>query len=195
MNVKNKSALSIFIRLQFLILAACLVSTACATRSRLVEHSFEFDARWDSPGIEILDYWYGTSNLPGLRGCPKQYAPCATSRQYAGTTGDIPLGDELTVKWRVKSTGNVYQDTVKLSDRLPENMKNQKIRFVIKDSQLYVFVISSEKSVPNPCLPRNQMCRITDPSCPSAYDRVFALYCNVKFTQIYPDQPTSLKLK
>lgn len=180
--------LELRVNLRILVAASVVILlAACASGPRVANHSFEFDARWDSPGIEILDYRYGTSNIPGVRGCPKQYSPCPTSRQSAGTSGEMVVGDELYVKWRIKSTGEVYEDLVDLRSRLPENMQNQSIRFIVSGPQLFVFVISPEKLTPNPCPPRDQLCRITDPSCPSAYDRVFAMYCYKKFTQIYPN--------
>jgi hypothetical protein len=177
----------------FIVTALITSLVACASRPHLVYHSFAFDARWDSPGIEILDYRYGASNHPGARGCPKQYAHCDKIAQQAGITGDMLLGDELYVKWRIKSTDTVHEDIVNLRDRLPTDMQKQTLRFVIRESQLYVFVISSEKRNPNPCPPREQLCRITDPSCPSAYDRVFSMYCHKNFVQIYPNQSTSQK--
>lgn len=93
-------------RLQALVSAVCLLSmTACAAGPRLVDHSFEFDARWDSPDVEILDYRYGTSSHPGARGCPKSYLHCDKTPQQAGISGEMLLGDELYVRWQIKSTG------------------------------------------------------------------------------------------
>lgn len=183
--------ISSLLRSWMLAVLTVITFSACATRPRLVDHSFEFDARWDSPDVEILDYRYGASNQPGAKGCQKQDTPCLASRQYVGITGEMLLGDDLFVKWRVKSTGIVYEDTVDLRGRLPSDMKKHKLRFVVKGAQLYVFVISAEKSESNSCPSKDQLCRIADSSCPSAYDRVLSMYCHKKFIQIYPDQPAS----
>ena len=34
--------------------------SACALTGNIVDHSFEFNAKWDSPDIEVLDYGYST---------------------------------------------------------------------------------------------------------------------------------------
>jgi len=171
------------------------LQVACATGPRLINHTFEFDARWDSPGVEIIDYQYGNSNTPGVRGCPTQYSPCSKSRQYAGTTGKMLPGDSLYVKWRIKSTSEVYDDTVDLKSRLPEDIANNRIHFIIKGSQLYVYLITPERLHPNPCPRRDQLCRIMDPSCPSADHRIFSWYCSKNITRLYPGQAELLNIK
>ncbi|MBC7609788.1 MAG: hypothetical protein H7228_09480 [Polaromonas sp.] len=67
-----------------------------------------------------------------------------TSRQRVGVTGDMRPDDDLYVKWRLKDTGKVYEDTVDLRSRLPRSIKNQSIYFIIDGEQLYVYLISFE---------------------------------------------------
>jgi hypothetical protein len=62
------------------------------------------------------------------------------SNQATHTHGAISLGDSLYVKWRVRSTGEVFEDTVDLKSRLPKEMEDQRIYFVVKGSQLYVYL-------------------------------------------------------
>lgn len=172
--------------LQTLVSGALLASmAACASEPRLVDHSFGFDARRDSPDVEILDYRYGSSNFPGVRGCPKHYSRCDTIPQGANTNGEMPLGNEIYVKWRIKSTGEVYEDSVNLRGRLPVNMYRQRIRFVVSGLQLYIFLISPEKLNPNPCPSREELRRLK--ASQSAYDKVFSYYCDLKIEQVYPD--------
>ena len=57
--------------------------------------------------------------------------------------------DELFVKWRLRSSGEVFQDTVDLRKRLPADITNQTIYFVVNGRQLYVFLISKELRPPN----------------------------------------------
>lgn len=54
------------------------------------------------------------------------------------------LGDTLYVKWRIKATDKVYEDTVDLKSRLPKDVTDHRIYFVIKDTQLWVYLISPE---------------------------------------------------
>lgn len=176
-----------------LIALAVTALSACASGPHLVDHSFEFDARRDSPDVEILDYRYGTSNHPGARGCPKQYSHCDKIPHSAGITGEMLLGDDLFVKWRIKLTGEVYEDTVDLRGRLPADMKNQRIRFIVSGPQLFIYLISQEKLNPNPCPPREELRRLKTSE--SAYDKVFSYYCDLKIVQIYPNQPASRQSK
>jgi len=152
------------------LLACCLlgalVSGACASGPAVVDHAFGFDARVDSPGIEILDYRYGEvfKNSPVFR--DQGLIP-----QSGNNNGPMPLGDALTVKWRIKATGQEFEDTVDLKSRLPSDMANQRIHFSVKESQLFVYVIDP---VPRPA------------DWPVVGPRKFQYE---KVRQIYPDAP------
>lgn len=175
--------------LQTLVAAAFLVSmAACASEPRLVDHSFEFDARWDSPDAEILDYRYGNSKQPGARP-PEYMLRSGKIAQQVGISGEMLRGDALYVKWRIKSTGEVYEDSVNLRSRLPTDMNKQRIRFIVSGPQLYVFVISPERLDPNPCPSREALRKLGESNSP--FDKVFSMYCYRKITTIYPDQPVS----
>lgn len=158
----------------------------CISGERLVNHSFEFDARWDSPGIEILDFRYGNSRHPGARN-PDWVLARGESFQATGVSGDMLVGDSLYVKWRIKRTGEVYQDTVDLRSRLPWQLKNHNIRFIVKGEQLYVYLITPEKLNPNPCPSRDELRRLGETG--NADDRIFSTHCSWKIIKLYPDQP------
>lgn len=174
--------------------AIVMLLATCASGPRVVNHSFEFDARRDSPDIEILEYRYGTSNHPAARSCPNRHSPCTAIPQYTGVTGDMFQGDDLYVKWRIKSTGDVYEDLVDLRGRLPANMENQRIRFVVNRSQLYVFVIRLNAKInPNPCPNDEERLRLDYSSIP--FDKIFSIYCSRKIIQIYPNKSTNQQSK
>ncbi len=61
------------------------------------------------------------------------------------TSGMMPRGEYLYVKWRVKATGEVYEDKVDLTHRLPADMTNYGLHFAIFGSQLYVYLFPPEK--------------------------------------------------
>lgn len=157
--------------------------TACATG--LTYHSFDFDARRDSPDVEVLDYQYGNSKQPGVRN-PDYLRNGGRSLQSAGIYGEMLRGDFLYVKWRLKKTGEVYEDTVDLKSRLPADITDHRIHFVIRGPQLYVYLISPEKLNPNPCPSRDELRRLGKSDEP--YDKVFSMYCYRKITALYPDQ-------
>lgn len=122
-----------------------LVLTACAggpnAQNELVFHSFEFDVSQDSPNAELIDYRYGSSRDVGVANTESQRLR-GTSRQRASMSGGMHRGDDLYVKWRLKDTGKVYEDTVDLKSRLPRSIKRQNIYFIIDGEQLYVYLIS-----------------------------------------------------
>jgi hypothetical protein len=126
---------------------AGLLIAACATKG-IVMHSFEFDARRDSPDVEILDYRYGDSKNPGAR-APEWALKQGKVPQATATGGELRRADELYVKWRVRSTGEVHEDTVDLKRRLPDDITNHTVYFLIRGRQLYVYLITPERRAAN----------------------------------------------
>lgn len=56
----------------------------------------------------------------------------------------MPIGDYLYVKWRLKETGEVYEDTVDLRQRLPKDISEHRIYFDIQGAQLHVYLVSPD---------------------------------------------------
>ena len=117
--------------------------SACATVTgpRKAFHSFSFQIGRDSPGIELLDYRYGSGNEFYQR--PPAYA-LAQGRiaQQHGVGGYTEVGTTLYAKWRIEATGEVLEDTVDLSKVLPPDMSQQTIHFTIDKRQLFVFLVT-----------------------------------------------------
>ena len=157
----------------------------CATgNADIVDHAFGFDAVHDSPGFEILDYRYGESKQPGAR--PTQWElERGAVRQGTSTYGDMLRGDLLFVKWRDKATGEIYEDTVDLRDRLPKNIKRHEIYFIVSGSHLHVYLIAPEKLNPNPCPGYDGLRKLRVSKSPD--DKIFGMYCDRKITRLYPD--------
>ena len=126
---------------------ACVLFGCSIGGPRTALHSFEFHANWDSPDIEVLDYRYGTSTQQGTFP-PDWMLQSGRMAQSVATTGDMIVGDFLYVKWKIKSTGDIFKDTVDLRNRLPKNLYEHKIFFVINGSQLYVYLISPNDNPP-----------------------------------------------
>jgi len=203
-----------------LLLCLCVsIQTACAINNKkTVLHSFEFDARWDSPDIEILDYRYGEARHPGVRPADHQIRNGEVP-QASGAGGYLQRGDDLYVKWSIKSTGEVHEDTVDLKSKLPDDITGHRIRFIVQGSQLYVYLVLPKRKDGCPdnnssaalqciseavarnggvavgCPPRKeQLCRIMEP-CPSADLRIVSKYCAKEIVRIYPGQPEPLKIE
>ncbi len=151
-----------------------LVLQSCSAfgREPMVYHSFEFDLRHESPGIDVLDYQYGDGKQIGTRMYISPKDPPAVERQ-SGTTGNIPRGEFLYVKWRINATGEIYEDRVDLRNRLPTDITDYTITFFMKGPQLYVYLISPE----------------SDRRPKSWQKGPIRLYSYLKQYQIYPVQP------
>jgi hypothetical protein len=127
------------------VMACQATLSACATE-QYTFHSFSFDAFNESPNVEVLNYAYGAKSEyervggVGLRPADYQLARGETF-SGAGITGTFPKGDYLYVKWRIKSTGQIEEDTVDLTTRLPKDITQHEIHFVIVDAQLVIYLI------------------------------------------------------
>lgn len=153
---------------------------------RYAVHSFEFDARSDSPDIEILDFQYGVSNFHGVRGCPRQHVKCIKTPQYSHTYGDMEVGDHLYVKWRIRSSDKIFEEMVDLRKRLPMVMTDKSIYFAIDGSQLYVFLVGSKKLDRNQCPSWAE--QVTLAKSPHTLDRVLSMFCYLPLTTLYPEK-------
>lgn len=116
------------------LLAGCAVG--------VVRHGFSFDAS-EEPGIELLDYRYGDSRQPSARADRTQLRD-GKVRQAASMAGDILRPDSLYVRWRVQSTGIVYEDTVDLARLLPRDITDHRIHFTVKGEQLFVYLATPQ---------------------------------------------------
>lgn len=141
MNAKTHW-LKTWLLLLVIALTACapISSGTAQTFGRMVDHSFAFDAVRDSRDIEILQYRYGDDGGFNTRTTPEDLQSGKT-RQAANTTGEMLVGKDLYVKWRIKSTGQVFEDTVDLTSRLPFSMARKRLRFIVEAEKLYVYVI------------------------------------------------------
>jgi hypothetical protein len=144
-----------------------------ATGQSLTRHAFSFDARRDSPNVEVLDYRYGNSKLVGTR-AEEPLVKDGQIAQMTNVTGPMLRGDSLYVKWRIKKSGEVYEDTVDLRSRLPTDITNHRLYFVVKGTQLYVYLISPE----------------TEKRAESELPGPLRKYSDLKVTTIYPDAAT-----
>lgn len=165
---------------QFLRLLLCAITllisvaiTGCASGPAFVDHAFEFDAINDSPEAEILAYRYGNSKQPGVR-APESTTDTGKVAQRSRTRGLMLRGDFLYVKWRIKETGFVFEDTVDFKSRLPRDITDHRIHFAVRGAQLFVYLVSPE-GIKRPA---------TWPQGP------LRMYADLRVLTIYPDRQT-----
>ncbi len=151
------------------LLAFVHLPAACAVNPKAVDHTFAFDATTDSPGVTVLDYRYGNSNFPGVNNTVERRKE-GRSPQGTGTTGPMPPGDDLYVKWRVNSTNQIFDHTADLRGRLPRDIDGKIVYFIVNGPELSVYLISRKESRPEG----------TPPIGPRAYR-------HLKTTKIYPE--------
>jgi len=136
----------VFFRWLFTVLLTCLMTTsltACAKEDRVVFHSFDYNMPVDSPGVELLACQYGNT-----LGTATAQEVARGERQLdkeicSNITGEMLIGDFLNVRWRDKTTQQVYEERVDLKGRLPsaKDMRGTTVYFLIDDNQLYVYLI------------------------------------------------------
>jgi hypothetical protein len=127
---------------------------ACASTPKLVPHAFSFNGlndKW-AESVDLLAYAYGDSDSMVRNDIdnPRSsvYANKSTLPPGTGVNGAMPVGDFLFVKWRIKASGEVLEKRVELGDRLPKDMTDHELTFVIDGKQLYVYVITPTSQKP-----------------------------------------------
>lgn len=116
---------------------------ACSSVPADQLHSFDFDVRTENPDIEVLDYRYGVVRI-GPTQADRSSVERGLVRQQAGVSGYIPRGETLYVKWRIRATGEVREETVDLKSRLPRDISKHKITFKFVQGALFVYLVTPE---------------------------------------------------
>lgn len=123
------------------VIMSTLAACSDGNEQRFAFHGLAYDQAVDMPQVDILDCLYGD----GLGAHTQQEVDAGKARrgECGNMFGDMPVGDFLYVKWRDKSTGQVYEDKVDLRKRLPslKEMSGTRIYFLIDANQLYVYLI------------------------------------------------------
>ncbi|WP_353394214.1 hypothetical protein [Hydrogenophaga sp. 5NK40-0174] len=120
--------------------------TACSTTNQptFAVHTVSADFRGDSPDLEVLEFHYGQAKK-GPGGLQRSAAPGSGGVPSPSIGGDLPLPDQVTVKWRDKRTDKVYEETVDMASRLPgaKAMNETTVYFLVDqfENKLYVYLV------------------------------------------------------
>lgn len=178
---------------------AC-VMTSCATpqpplrtERRYATHTFSFDARRDSPDIDILDFHYGGNDHPSVRGCPRHPDQCKPPFYSTVAHAKMEVADQLYVKWRIRTSGEIYEDVVDLHGRLPNDITGQRIHFIVSEDRLHVYLIGANKVAPDPCPPMSRRAELSMSS--NAYEKIFSQFCYLPITNLYPKRISDRAVK
>lgn len=124
-----------------------LLGCAAGGGQRQVFHSFDFhgwnDGWYSGPksNVQLQEYSYG-DQYRMVRDQVKagdEFLPPTTS-----VSGSMPIGEFLYVRWRLKDSGEMIEHRVDLRDRLPWNMHNKRVTFVIDGKKLYVYLVTDQ---------------------------------------------------
>jgi hypothetical protein len=133
-----------------LLVPALTALPGCATVPQVSYHAFEFDGWFDkwATKIDLLAYSYGDPVNDRFGLVHEKVAQDKQTLSYrTGVNGTMPIGEFLYVKWRVKATGEVVEDKVDLRSRLPADMFQHSITFVIDNKQLYVYLVTPKPAI------------------------------------------------
>lgn len=128
-----------------------VVMAGCATGPKVVSHAFSFNGLHDkwANKVDLLAYAYGDRyhmvREDLANPSSSLYAGKSSLPPSTGVNGPMPVGEFLRVKWRVKATGEVFEESVELRNRLPADMTNHELTFVIEERQLYVYVVTPRR--------------------------------------------------
>lgn len=129
-------------------LSACANGTMQGTASAQPYHAFSFDGWFDkwATQVDLLEYSYGDQYRMVRNSVTDPRSAVFKGMDSLPPTtevnGPMPVGEFLYVKWRIKETGEVLEDKVDLRNRLPANMFEHKLTFVIDGKQLYVYLVT-----------------------------------------------------
>jgi len=129
-------------------LALTVLVQACAVTPKEVWQKFTFDGRKDgwAGNTDLLEYAYGDKYSMVKESVTQPRGPIyqngAGLAPQTGINGPMPVGEFLYVRWRVRATGQVFEERVDLRQRLPADMKDHGLTFVLDGPQLYVYVIT-----------------------------------------------------
>lgn len=140
--------------------------TSCAG-NRSVFHTFSYGFLGENSDVQLLDYSYGGRGFPTG---PDRYAGGLEIIQSGAVTGDFQIADYLSVTWRRKADGKIFNDRVDLSRIRESDLKGQELHFYIKENQLHVVIITFQQRAAE------------DSGCP------IAGATRMKCIQLYPDQ-------
>jgi len=161
-------------------LALIGLAVYAASGPKMANYTFQFGGADENKDIEILDYRYGDSKIDprvDITRPDKDRMATGHISQSENAYGRFPVGDFLWVKWRVQSTGKVYEDKADLKSRFAPDMEDKILHFLIKGPQLYVYLIEGntlEKAHAKGA-----------PDCPNTS------YKGYKCTELYPDHWTN----
>lgn len=103
----------------------------------------------DNPDVQVLDYWYGQSEKDTLIRMPAFRIKQGIPNQADSSAGLTERGDYLFVKWKDKKTGDIFDEKADLRYRLPNDITDTKVYFIVKENKLFVYLVTYKPKAPD----------------------------------------------
>lgn len=172
---------------KWLALSLLVTLQACAVGGPPREdHAFSFNTYRDSPDFVIWDYRYSHQSVVIRDAGSAVHDPGWAGAGQSGIRGNLRIGDTLYVKWKNKETGELFEETASLVGRLPRDMRDKTIRFIVSATGLHVYVSGSNlKPLKTNECPR---LRAEGRTNPTPDNRALAHFCADSLIKIHPEQ-------
>lgn len=112
-----------------------------------VNHTVDANFLADAPDLEVLEFHYGEA-VVGPGGLRRSVEPGSGGLNGPSISGEIPLPDEVRVKWRDKRTEKIYEERVDMTSRLPspKAMEETTVYFLVDqfENRLYIYLVPRE---------------------------------------------------
>ncbi|MDP3165483.1 MAG: hypothetical protein Q8N06_08520 [Hydrogenophaga sp.] len=152
----SKTIRPIWLRLATALLICSTILIACAIgpeKPKIYSYQINWNVATDAPvygkpEVKVLDFAYGVTDQFDI--IPDKWM--RNSFRADGCCDVVPMGinaprgDYLYFKWRLLATGQVFEDRVDLSKRLPQDMNNRGLHIAIFGSQLYVYLFPPRRT-------------------------------------------------
>ncbi len=170
------------------VLTACAgISVSSSGITRWAYYTMEFH-RWDRPTTTVIDYQYSANGKVFVQW---DRALLAAGRYSGGggRTGWYPIPDKLYVKWKLDATNEVFEETVDLRSRLPFQMEEKQLYFLVWDKELHVYFSTGPyRPVNNHCKPLAYYKENGPPVTRTADEAMSLRYCSYPVKKIYPQE-------
>ena len=123
-----------------------LATQGCASLKNTF-YSFAFDMDADDQDAVVLDYRY-TLNGQTIVGASKDVLREGLPFHRESVFGQMPRGDALYFKWKIRSTNSIFEKTVDLRGRLPADLSKDRIFVMVRGSELLIYLIHDELRSP-----------------------------------------------
>lgn len=141
-------------------------------------------SRWDRPTITVIDYQY-SANGKVFEQWSESLKAEGRNPGEGGYYGYRPVVEKLYVKWKLLATGEVFEETADLREKLPQSMEQKKLHFIVWDKTLHIYISDRIKLSKNDCLPLTYF-KKNGPHLAGPDETASNRFCEQPLLKVYP---------